>query len=209
MRFVGLKGYSRYSDKKAYTLDEINRMEEVTVVLNRVRESEDLERICKALKHEHVVLNEIASIARISREKKVTASVGLNPLNNHDLEFYEELGAYAVVLPPELNEEVESFEKKDVKIEVFRKAFVEMFYKGKCFLSSYLSGKSVKRDGECRMECGKKWEVFYNQKRVGSVTFKPKLIEYDVGGDLLKYEIRQIKGMGVIEHGTDNKHPKP
>jgi len=209
VKFVGLKGYSRYSDKKAYTLDEINQMDEVAVVLNRVKESDDLERVCKALKHDHVVLNEIASIARVSREKKVTASVGLNPLNNHDLEFYQELGAYAVVLPPELNDEVESFERKGIKIEVFRKAFVEMFYKGKCLLSSYFSGKSVKKDGECKMECGKKWEVFYNQKRIGSVTFKPKLMEYDVSADLLKYETRQIRGEGVIEHGANNKHSKP
>ena len=206
MRFVGLKGYSRYSDRKALTLDEVNSLENVAVALNRVREGKELVEICRKIKHEHVILNELYAIAEASKFKKVTVSAGMNTINNLDLNFYEELGVHAAVIPPELNDEIKDFESRCLKIEAFGRVFVEMFYKGKCQLSAYASGKSVKKEGVCNMECEKKWDVFYSGKKIAEVNFKPELRVYDVKADYIKHEIRQIRGEGVIEDGAHNKH---
>lgn len=206
MKLVGLRGYSRYSDRKAFTLDEVNRMDSVAVALNRVKEASELEKICSRIKHEHIVLNELAAIARMSGRKKVTVSVGMNALNNEDIRLYRELGAYAVVIPPELNEEVDNFERNAIMIEVFGRAFVEMFYKGKCMLSAYSAGLSVKRDGVCRMECSRKWDVIYGGRKVAEITFRPKLMHFDINADLVKHETRQITKTGVIEYGTHNRN---
>ncbi len=203
MRFVGLKGFSRYSDNKAFTLAEINEMENVAVALNRVKEVEEIEDICKEIRHNFVILNEIAAIKRISKFKKVIASVGLTPLNNEDLRFLKELGAYAAVIPPELNSEVDEFEK-EIKIEVFGFASIEMFYKGKCLLSAYSSNKSVKRGGICKKECSRRWDVIYSNKKIAEVSFKPELRSFNVKGDFIKYEGRQFNKFGVIESGADN-----
>ena len=116
MRFVGLKGYSRYSDRKALTLDEVNSLENVAVALNRVREGKELVEICRKIKHEHVILNELYAIAEVSKFKKVTVSAGMNTINNLDLNFYEELGVHAAVIPPELNDEIKDFESRCLKI---------------------------------------------------------------------------------------------
>ncbi|AKG92381.1 Peptidase family U32 [Geoglobus ahangari] len=204
MQLVGLKGYSRYSDSKAFTLEEINRMDEAVVALNRVKEADELEKVCEKIRHEHVVLNELAAISRVSGKKKVTVSVGMNALNREDIRLYEELGAYAVVIPPELNHEVDGLKSKSLKIEVFGRAFVEMFYKGKCMLSAYSSGRSVKRDGECGMECARRWKVIYNGRAVAEVTFRPRLMHFSVDADLVKHETRQITKVGVMEYGAHN-----
>ena len=205
MKFVGLRGYSRYSDKKALTLDEINSLKNVAVALNRVKDGEELVEICRKIRHMHVILNELYAIANVSKFKKVTVSVGMVSVNNLDLKFYRELNAHAVVIPPELNDEVESFENDGLKIEVFGKAFVEMFYKGRCHLSAYASGKSVKRDGVCSMECARMWEVLYSGEKICETSFKPELRIYDVKADYIKHETRQINGEGVIENGINNK----
>jgi len=208
VKFVGLKGYSRYSDRKALTLDEVNSLENIAVVLNRVRDGKELVKTCRKIRHEHVILNELYAISDASKFKKVTVSVGMSTMNNLDLWFYEELGAHAAVIPPELNDEVGGFESRSLKIEAFGRAFVEMFYKGRCQLSAYASGKSVKRDGICSMECARTWEVFYSGRKIAEVNFRPELKVYDVEADYIKHEIRQIEGEGVIEDGADNKHSK-
>ncbi|WP_456370600.1 U32 family peptidase [Geoglobus sp.] len=204
MQIVGLKGYSRYSDSKAFTLEEINEMSYAVVALNRVKEADELEEVCDRIKHEHVVLNELAAISRISGKKKVTVSVGMCSLNREDIRLYEELGAYAVVIPPELNHEIEEFKSDSLKVEAFGRAFVEMFYKGRCMLSAYSSGRSVKRSGECGMECARMWKVIHNGRTVTEVSFGPRLTYFSVDADLVKHETRQITKVGVIEYGAHN-----
>jgi len=129
--------------------------------------------------------------------------VGLTPLNNEDLRFLRELGAFAAVIPPELNSEIDSFDNV-IKIEVFGLATLEMFYKGKCLLSAYFSNRSVKRQGVCRKECSRRWDVIYNGLKISEITFKPEMRRFDVRGDFIKYEGRQFSGYGVIEDGANN-----
>jgi len=207
VKFVGLKGFCRYSDSKAFDLNEINKMDNVAVALNRVKEADEIEEVCKKIKHETVILNEIAAIRNVSKFKKVVASVGLTPLNNEDIKFLKELGAFAAVIPPELNSEIDSFDKS-LKLEVFGLATVEMFYKGKCILSAYFSNKSVKRQGVCRKECSRKWDVLYNGSKIAEITFKPEMRSFNVNGDFVKYEGRQFNKYGVIEDGINHKRSK-
>ncbi|ADC64208.1 peptidase U32 [Ferroglobus placidus DSM 10642] len=206
MKYVGLKGFSKYGDEKALTVEEINRLaenEEVFVALNRVKEADEIEKAAKNLKASGVIVNEIAAIKRIE-DKKVIASVGLNPLNSLDLELLKELGAYAVVIPPEINENVEELKGCGVKIEAFKRAYVEMFYKGKCLLSAYFSGVSAKRDGVCKKECCRRWKVVFKEKEF-EVSFPPKLVEYDVNADILKFEGRQFSKIGVMSCGINDE----
>lgn len=206
MKYVGLKGFSKYGDEKALTVEEINRLaenEEVFVALNRVREADEIERVTRNLKASGVIVNEVAAIEKI-KDKKVIASVGLNFLNSLDLELLKELGAYAVVIPPEINEDVEDLKGCGVKIEAFKRAYVEMFYKGKCLLSAYFSGVSAKRDGVCKRECCRRWKVVFEEKEF-ETSFPPKLVEYDVNADILKFEGRQFSKIGVMVCGADDE----
>ncbi len=206
MKFVGLKGYSRYGDEKALSLEEINEIakeEEIFVALNRVKEADEICEVAKKLSVSGFIVNEIAAIKEL-KCRKVVASVGLTPMNRLDVEFLRDLGAFAVVIPPELNEEVEGLKVDGVKIEAFKKAFVEMFYKGKCLLSAYFSGVSVKRDGVCKKECCRKWNVEFEGKSL-EVSFAPKFKEFDVSADFLKHEGRQFSKVGVIEYGTHDQ----
>lgn len=210
LKYVGLKGFSKHGDEKALTLEEINEMakkEEIFVALNRIKEADEIEKAAKNLKVSGVIVNEVASIRRI-RDKKVVASVGLNALNFFDLEFFKELGAYAVVIPPEINEDIEELKGCGVKIEAFKRAYVEMFYKGKCLLSAFFSGVSAKRGGVCRKECCRKWKVVCSSGEF-ETSFSPKLLDYDVESDILKFEGRQFSKIGVMVVGADNECSKP
>ena len=208
MKYVGLKGYSRYHGRFSMSLeeiDELSRRERVFVALNRVKEAGEILKVAKKLKNvEGFILNEISAIKMLSKKTKVVASVGLTALNDLDLEFFKELGAFAVVIPPELNDEIEAL-KSDIKIEAFGKALVEMFYKGKCLLSAYADGVSVKRDGICTKVCCKNWWLYMNDVAICKTNFSPKLVEYDVRADLIKYEGRQF-GNKVMEvkYGVNN-----
>ncbi len=202
MKYVGVKGYSRYSDSKAYSIDEVKNLakrEKIFVVLNRIKKPEELERVLREVDAEGFILNDIGCIVRFSKFKKIIASVGLTPLNDLDLKLMSEIGAYAATIPPEVNNELKSDE---IKIEAFAKALLEMHYKGKCLISAFFSGKSVKRDGVCGKECCRKWEVYYDGRKICETNFAPKIAEFDVDADLVKYEGRQFKGYGVIEYGA-------
>ncbi len=204
MKYVGVKGYSRYNDSKAYSIEEIKNLvkkEKIFVVLNRIKKPEELESVLREIDAEGFILNDLGCIAKFSKSKKIISSVGLTPLNDLDLELISKAGAYAVTIPPELNNELKS---DRIKIEAFRKALLEMHYKGKCLMSAFFSGKSVKRDGVCGKECCRKWEVYYDGRKICETNFAPKMAEFDVDADLIKYEGRQFKGYGLIEYGARN-----
>ena len=205
MKYVGLKGFSKYDDEKAFTLEEINRMsekEEIFVALNRVKEAEEIVKVAKKLKVSGFIVNEVAAVKEL--EGRVIVSVGLNAMNKLDVEFFKELGAYAVVIPPELNGEIEDMKVDGVKIEAFKRAYVEMFYKGKCLLSAYFSGKSAKLDGVCKKECCRRWRVELEGKSF-EVSFPPKPVDFDVKADILKFEGRQFERVGVMVDGINDE----
>ena len=209
MKYVGLKGYSRYHDMYSLSFEEIRELskrEKIFVALNRVKEADELIDAAKKLGDvEGFILNEIAAIKELSKERRIVASVGLTPLNDLDLEFFEDLGAFAVVIPPELNDEIDSFRTRDIKIEAFGRALVEMFYKGKCLLSAYADGTSVKRDGICTKVCCRNWKVYIGCKEICNVDFSPKLMEFDVKADLIKIEGRQFgKRIMEVKYGVND-----
>jgi putative protease len=208
VKYVGLKGFSKYRDDKAFTADEINKMarkEKIFVALNRVREADKIVDAAANLEVEGIILNEIAAINKL-KGKRVVASVGLNALNIHDVELLRDAGASVVVIPPEVNEDVRGLKIEGVEIEAFKKAFVEMFYKGKCLLSAYFAGVSSKRDGFCEKECCRRWRVEYKGKSQ-EISFSPKPVEFEVDADILKFEGRQFSKVGVMALGNNNERP--
>ena len=205
MKYVGLKGFSKYGDEKAFTVEEINRMaegEEVFVALNRVREADEIAKVAEKLEVSGFIVNELAAVKRL--RGKVIVSVGLNALNKLDVEFFRDLGAYAVVVPPEVNDEIDEMKVEGVKIEAFKSAYVEMFYKGKCLLSAYFSGRSAKLDGVCGKECCRKWKVEFDGGKL-EITFPPRRVDFDVNADILKFEGRQFGGVEVMVCGIDDE----
>lgn len=195
MKYVGLSDYSRYGNRFAMKREEIRDIagkDKIIVAVNLVREADEILGAVEGLDAYGFIVNELSAIKALSQKYRVFSSVGLTPLNFLDVGFLRELGAHAVTLPPELNCEVEEVRCGDVKIEVFGRALVEMFYKGKCLISAYACGKSVKRDGVCMKECCRKWDVIFRNKRVSSTRFVPKLVEFDVKADFVKFEGRQF-----------------
>lgn len=216
--YVGLKGFSRYSDENAMTLEQINELsdeKEVYVALNRIKRPEEIIEVIRRLKCKGVILNDVGTIWKAGEcGKEIVSSVGLNPLNILDIEFLKDIGVDIVVIPPELNEDFSEIEGsgfqesklqealnlqeklKAVKIEIFTFALLEMFYKGKCLLSAYFDGISSKKEGVCTKKCCRKWNVFYDGK-LKKVSFNPVARKFE--GDLkikpqyLKVEGRQFR----------------
>ena len=181
--------------------------ERIFVALNRVKEADEILEVARKLDVEGVILNEIGAINKLEG-KKVVASVGLNALNILDIELLRDAGASVIVIPPEINDDVCDLKIDGVETEAFRKAYIEMFYKGKCLLSAYFAGISSKRDGICRRECCRRWEVEY-MKKTQKISFPPKPVEYEVDADILKFEGRQFSKVGVMVLGDHNEYPEP
>ncbi|AGK61680.1 hypothetical protein Asulf_01709 [Archaeoglobus sulfaticallidus PM70-1] len=215
--YVGLRGFSRYSDKNALSIDEINELSKdknVFVALNRIRGLDpvaEVVEVIERLKCKGVILNDAGLIWKVSvmkNKKKIVSSVGLNPLNELDIEFLKSIGADVVVIPPELNSDISI--KKDVEIEAFGFALIEMFYKGKCMISSYFNGISTKKSGLCTKKCCRRWKVVFEDKEVCEVSFNPKAVMFefdersDFRPDYVKLEGRQFRR---FDDGAGNQHP--
>jgi len=201
--YVGLKGFSRYSDRYALTADDINELakqKRVYVAFNRVKSPEEIEEAVNELKGiEGLILNDPGTIWKLRKKfsLSITSSVGICPTNKLDLDFLAEIGCDACVIPPELNEDFADMKaeavKKPCKLELFRFALLEMFYKGRCMLTGYFDGISTKKDGLCTKKCCRRWEVFMNGRKVFETSFPPResWLRID-GADMVKYEGRQI-----------------
>ena len=209
--YAGLKGFSRYSDRYALTDDEINELakrKRVYVAFNRIKSPEEVEKAIKKLKGiEGLILNDPGTIWRLRKKfgLSITSSVGICPTNRLDLELLAEIGCDACVIPPELNEdfvEAKSIdsEEKPCKLELFRFALLEMFYKGRCMLTGYFDGISTKKDGLCTKKCCRRWEVFMGDEKVFETSFPPRKSWLRVdGADIVKYEGRQIEKRREVE----------
>jgi putative protease len=212
--YIGLKGFSRYSDEFSYTIDEINslcREKEVFVALNRVKEADEVMGVMEKINAKGFILNDAGTIREAKKrfpDRVIVASVGLNILNELDVQFYGDIGADIVVIPPELNDELKEDlgwqlpqikpNQKRPKIERFKFALVEMFYKGKCYLNAFFIGKSTKKDGVCGKLCSRRWKVKVilndtDGKDVAILKFAPQPKEFDVSAEYLKIEGRQLR----------------
>jgi len=201
--YVGLKGFSRYSDRYAFTAEEINELakqKQVYVAFNRIKSPREIEEAVRKLKGiEGLILNDPGAIWKLRGkfDLPITSSVGISPTNRLDLEFLAEIGCDACVIPPELNEdflERSTDAEKPCKLELFRFALLEMFYKGRCMLTGYFDGISTKKDGVCTKKCCRRWEVFMDDEKVFETSFPPRKSWLNVdGADIVKYEGRQME----------------
>jgi len=206
--YVGLKGFSRYSDRYALTAEEINELakqKRVYVAFNRIKSPKEIEEAVNKLKGiEGLILNDPGTIWKLKdkHDLSITSSVGICPTNRLDLEFLAEIGCDICIIPPELNEDfakakTDKTGKKAYKLELFRFALMEMFYKGRCMLTGYFDGIITKKDGLCTKKCCRKWEVFMGDEKVFETSFPPQKSWLRIdGADIVKYEGRQIKSGG-------------
>ena len=139
------------------------------------------------------------SVAReIIPEMPLHVSTQANTTNWAAVKAWENLGASRVVLARELSftEMKEIGSKTEVELEAFVHGAMCISYSGRCWLSSYLTGRDGNR-GACAQVC--RWEFNLTEKnRPGEV--------YDVAGDEQGTYIMNSKDLFKIEGRMKSAH---
>ncbi len=106
-----------------------------------------------------VIVSDLGVISHLRKEVpelEIHVSTQANCQNSSAAKVYYDMGVKRVVLAREMTlEEIKAFSKEipsDLEIEAFVHGAMCMSYSGRCFISSYLTGKSGNR-GECTQPC--------------------------------------------------------
>lgn len=135
-------------------------------------EFEDIEEYARTLEKigvDAVIVSDLGVISAIRRcapDLEVHVSTQANCQNAECAKVYAQLGVKRIVLAREMTlEEITEFSKKipkDLEIEAFVHGAMCMSYSGRCFISSYLTGRSGNR-GECTQPC--RWKYHLVEQR--------------------------------------------
>ena len=128
-------------------------------------------------------LGVISAIRQTVPNLEIHVSTQANCQNAECAKVYYNMGVKRIVLAREMSlEEIAEFRSKipdDLEIEAFVHGAMCMAYSGRCFISSYLAGRSGNR-GECTQPCRWRYQLM-EQKRPGE--FFP--VEEDENGTTL------------------------
>lgn len=109
-----------------------------------------------------IIVSDLGVISYLRKEVpdlEIHVSTQANCQNSEAAKVYYSMGVKRVVLAREMTlNEIKSFAKEipeDLEIEAFVHGAMCMSYSGRCFISSYLTGKSGNR-GECTQPC--RWQ---------------------------------------------------
>ena len=190
--YVGGKFYSLRSRASNFELEDLKELSQfakkygakVYVTVNIFAHNEDINalpdylRSLQAIGVDALLISDFGvwSVAReIIPEMPLHVSTQANTTNWAAVKAWENLGASRVVLARELSftEMKEIGSKTEVELEAFVHGAMCISYSGRCWLSSYLTGRDGNR-GACAQVC--RWEFNLTEKnRPGEV--------YDVAGD--------------------------
>lgn len=183
----------------------------VYITLNVViyeKELKRLEQILKQIKKsgaDAVIVSDLAVISLCKKYKiPFHISTQANISNSSAVNFFENLGAKAVVLAREctLPQIKEIKNKSKAKIEVFIHGAMCVSVSGRCYMSQFTSCKSANR-GECQQPCRREYEIHDTQtgdelvigkgyvmspKDLCTLKILDKIV--DTGADILKIEGR-------------------
>lgn len=128
-------------------------------------------------------LGVISAIRQTVPDLEIHVSTQANCQNAECAKVYYNMGVKRIVLAREMSlDEIAEFRSKipdDLEIEAFVHGAMCMAYSGRCFISSYLAGRSGNR-GECTQPCRWRYQLM-EQKRPGE--FFP--VEEDENGTTL------------------------
>ncbi|MGZ4831407.1 MAG: peptidase U32 family protein [Terriglobales bacterium] len=230
--YVGLKGWSRGGARNELAFEQIRRcvklagslgksvLVAVNVIPSPLRRHALLQQI-RALSEfgvAGIILNDAGFVAEVRSalpELPITASIGCGALNCDDAQFYQDLGATAVVFPGYLQpEEISAIKRStSIQVEVMLHMVEEFTQLGKCWMPSYvnfvagehgdtrLSG-SVKRGGvgACYRLCQQPWTLLKDSIAVDQRTLPARQISrlqdlpafIDAGVDIIKLQGRSL-----------------
>lgn len=127
----------------------------------------------------------IDTIKKLAPNMEIHISTQANTLSLHAAKFWEKIGAKRVILSRELTKEnIEYITKnkpKDLEIEMFIHGAICYAYSGRCYLSSYLAGRSANH-GDCAQPC--RWGYNITASEVNNPDSKINL-DYDEKGTYL------------------------
>ncbi len=141
------------------------RNKKIYVTVNSFARDNEFERIkeyakqLKASDVDAVIVSDLGVIAAIreaSPELDIHVSTQANCQNAYAANVYHSMGVKRIVLAREMTlDNIAEFSSKipeDLEIEAFVHGAMCMAYSGRCFISSYLTGRSGNR-GECTQPC--------------------------------------------------------
>lgn len=160
----GVTGFSleKIAEAAAYAHEKNKKLYVTVNSFAKDKEFTDIAAYARQLaeqKVDAVIVSDIGVLAQIAKsapELEIHVSTQANCQNAEAAKVYHALGARRIVLAREMTlpdiQEFSSKIPKDLEIEAFVHGAMCMAYSGRCFISSYLTGRSGNR-GECTQPC--------------------------------------------------------
>ena len=173
--YLGISGYNLRAHTSQFELEDLKPAVQTChdsdvklyVCTNTVMKDDDLTSLRKIMPDiesagaDAVIASDLG-VLNIARDNniKVHMSVQANISNTESLNLLKKWGVSRVILSRELTlEEIRKIKSKSpLEIEVFVHGAMCMAISGRCFLSSYLSGKDA-NCGECIQPCRENWKL--------------------------------------------------
>jgi U32 family peptidase len=202
--YIGGKEFSLRARPENFGLDEIeeavkymhDKGKKIYVAVNIFPQNSDLEKISIYLKNlydlkiDAVIISDPGIFMLAKKEcpnLKIHLSTQANNTNYASAMFWEKQGSDRIVLARELNlTEIKEINNKvpNIDFEIFVHGAMCISYSGRCFLSTYLTGRDANK-GDCSHTCRwnyalleeetRKGEYFYlEEDKYGSMIFNSK-----------------------------------
>lgn len=206
--YVGMQGCNMRANVSNFSLDEIKTAvkkshdfdSRLYVCTNTILKDNDfdlLDRNFPILKEygvDAVIVADLGAV-ELARENdlEVHLSVQANISNTRSLKVLKKLGVSRTILSRELSllEIQELAKNSPIELEVFVHGALCMAVSGRCFLSSYLYGKSA-NCGECLQPCRKNWKIVSEDEEEFVLERKSK-ISHDIGLRKSGYDVKLLK----------------
>ncbi|PID29543.1 MAG: hypothetical protein CR982_02435 [Candidatus Cloacimonadota bacterium] len=219
--YLGLKSFNARKPASNFSLKEYERAREfakrknvkIYVTLNidfKPNEFEKLFRVLEFLSQvgiDAVIVKDFGLIDILKRfypniEFHLSTQFGTS--NSFGIKECKKLGATRVILARELNyEEIIVCSKEDLEIEIFAQGSMCFSFSGRCYLSSWVGGKSANR-GSCQAPCRLKYSrdgekgSFFSMKDLNLIDEIAYLKKLDIASLKIEGRLKNPKWVGDV-----------
>jgi len=222
LKKFGLRSQAGNLTKKQYieALDFVHSLgKKIYITLNAYLFDKDFEELFDVVefintyKPDGVIISDLGVLNVVSKNTDIPIHISTqaNITNSYAAEFLKDFNVKRVVVARELTlEDIKRFkERVDLELEAFVHGAMCMAYSGRCFLSSYMTGRSANR-GDCAQSCRWSYTVV-EQKRAdqpitveehgeGSFIFNSyDLCALPILPDLIKSGVKSLKIEGRMK----------
>lgn len=173
--YLGVYGYNLRAHTTQFKIEDLKSAAQTChdsgvklyVCTNTVMKDHDLESLRKIMPEiesagaDAVIASDLGAL-NVARDSNLNVhmSVQANISNTESVKLLKECGVSRIILSRELSlEEIRKIKSKSpIEIEVFIHGAMCMAISGRCFLSSYFSGKDA-NCGECIQPCRENWKL--------------------------------------------------